>query len=195
MSRTKRSKAHKVLNEKMARFVPELASEYALCPLEYSRWKAPEEIHEPTGAPCFISSSSPDLTYDGIRMNYVFCRKKGDLAAGYYHICTQEAYKALYARLCQEGAPGVSCCCFRVGKARKEYTDFMKVKTIVYNRSISSEPNDVLAAQRTVMQSSANLEKLDKGRDAAYLPVITRRIASSILLGVEIAIQTICMSR
>jgi hypothetical protein len=111
-------------------------------------------------------------------MNYVFCRTKGDFEAGYYHIRTQEAYKELYARLCQEGAPGVSCCCFRVGKARKEHEDYMKVKKIVYTRSISSEPNDVLAARSAVMGSSANKEKLDRGREAAFLPLTI----SSILL-------------
>ena len=75
------------MNEKMAELIPELDSEYARTPMARSRWKEPSEKND-DGTPCFI----PADREGGKRKDYIWMPQRKDLAAGYYHLGTQEAY-------------------------------------------------------------------------------------------------------
>ena len=75
--------------EKMTRMmieaVPELNSEYATVPMANGSWHKPEDRLE-RGIPCFI----PAEEQGPIKKDYIWMPAKGDLAAGYYHLRTQE---------------------------------------------------------------------------------------------------------
>jgi len=125
------------MNAKMVKFVPELASDYARYPLKRDRWLEPKE-KGPKDEPCFISSSVDA----GPKPDYVFGR--GKYGHGYYSLLTQYSYQNLYARLTHE-APGGCCACSKA--ARQEYDAYDDVKRIVYNRSVASRPDDVVASK------------------------------------------------
>ena len=119
------------INRKLSKYCPELASEYAKYPMQYTRWLNPKEI-DPQGKPCFIQG--PDT---GPKPDYVY--GPGRCGDGYYHLLTQFAYPTLYARLANEQPCG---CCTCNAKARKEIDEYDDVRRIVYARSVGSIPDD-----------------------------------------------------
>lgn len=128
-------------NAKMARFCPELASEYAKYPLQGIRaWLSPNGTG-PKGVPCWISAPKGSA----MKMDYV--HGPGKKGFGYYHILTRDSYTILYARLTHE-MPG--CCCALSPTARKEVSDWDDVKQIVYNRSVATRPDDVQAKKDAI---------------------------------------------
>ena len=128
------------LNEKMVRFAPELASEYAKYPLSYPSWIRPTG-NGPKNSPCFESAPRGSA----MKMDYV--HGPGPKGFGYYHLLTREAYVILYARLTNE-MPG--CCCDCRPTVRKEVSDWDDVKTVVYNRSVATKPDDVQAKKDAI---------------------------------------------
>jgi hypothetical protein len=129
------------MNAKFVKYVPELASEYAKYPMSYPRWLDPKE-KDNKGRPCFMESQVDA----GLKMDYVYGR--GKFGRGYYHMMTREAYTSIHPRMRSE-APGGSCSCFSAS-ARKEVDAHDDVKRIMYNRSVASIPNDVVAASDAI---------------------------------------------
>ena len=123
-------------NRKMAKYCPELASEYAKYPMQRAKWLKPKET-DPEGKPCFLAG--PDA---GPKPNYVF--GPGECGRGYYHLLTLSSYQILYPRLANEQPTG---CCACNAKARKEVDEYDDVARIVYNRSVASIPNDEQAVR------------------------------------------------
>ena len=121
------------INAKMVRFAPELDSEYALYPLQRTRWLTVSE-KTAKGEPCFVQSG----TNKGVKKDYVF--GPGPKGFGYYHLLTRASYLSLYARLTHEAPPGF--CCFMSKAAQREYADYDDVKKLVFYRSRSSKPVD-----------------------------------------------------
>ena len=125
------------INAKMVKLCPELASQYAKYPLKRKQWLSPNaKVDDKTKA--FIASQSDT----GPKPDYVF--GPGPLSMGYYHILTRNAYKILYVRLTKEQPP-VACCCFASKDSHNAYDEWYEVKTICYNRSIASIPDDAQA--------------------------------------------------
>lgn len=119
-------------NALMAKYAPELASEYSRYPLNNGRsWLKVTET-TPKGEPCYISS-----TDTGIKLHYVY--GPGPKGFGYYHLMTRESYVALYARMTQESPVPFCCMFFFSKKDRKEYEDYDMVQTLVYARSRSTK--------------------------------------------------------
>ncbi|CAB9500074.1 expressed unknown protein [Seminavis robusta] len=129
------------INAKMARVCPELASEYARYPLQMKSWVSPDAMG-PNKNPCWISA--PRGTTER-KDDYAFgAGKKG---WGYYHLLTRDSYTILYARLTNE-MPG--CCCAFSAEARRQMSDWDDVKTIVYNRSVATIPDDAQAKKDAI---------------------------------------------
>ena len=122
-------------NEKMVKFAPELASEYAKYPLSYRSWMSPD-AQGPKNSPCFISAPR------GAPMKMDYVHGPGPKGFGYYHVLTRDSYVILYARLTNE-MPG--CCCDCRPTVRQEVSDWDDVKTICYNRSVATKPDDAQA--------------------------------------------------
>jgi hypothetical protein len=129
-----------VVNAKMAKFVPELASGYAKYPLNRDRWLNPDE-KDPKGEPCFVKGGSREA----LKIDYVFGR--GIYGEGYYSLLTKASYINLHARMSNE-APMGCCACSKA--ARKEIDECDDVKRIVYNRSVAKVPNDGTAAKDAI---------------------------------------------
>lgn len=124
----------------MGKVCPELTSEYAKYPMSRDAWLSPDGTG-PNSAPAFIQQAQ-DV---GPKPNYVY--GPGPKNLGYYHILTRESYKILYARLRNEMP--ISCCCFGTS-TRDEVDAWDTTKTIVYNRSIASKPDDQLGAKEAI---------------------------------------------
>ncbi len=78
-----------------------------------------------------------------IKEDYVW--GPGPKGYGYYHLLTRAAYIALHARLSHQSSVG--CCCM---PQRQELVDLDETKDIVYNRSIASRPDDILAYKEAI---------------------------------------------
>jgi len=128
-------------NAKMVRFCPELASQYAKYPLQGKQWMNPS-AKSPKGDPLFISAPKGSA----LKMDYA--HGAGRKGWGYYHMSTVDSYKILYARLTME-MPG-GCCCAVTPSAMKEVSEWDDVKTICYNRSVASIPDDVQAKKDAI---------------------------------------------
>jgi hypothetical protein len=137
------------INAKMAKFVPELVSAYALYPMKRVRWLDPKEIG-PRGEPCFIATS----TNAGVKPNYVYGR--GPYGTGYYSLMTRVPYVNIYSRL--QNQPPVRCCALSK-EARNEMDEFDDVRRIVYNRSVSTRPDDVVAAGDAIAKARGDAQE------------------------------------
>lgn len=131
------------INIKLARAVPELASEYAKHPLTRQFWlEASTKTDEITGfIPHPKDPNFPNTA--ALREHYVW--GPGPKGYGYYHLLTRSSYKILNARLSHQSAVG--CCCL---PQSDNQADLGEVKTIVYNRSIASRPDDMLAYKEAI---------------------------------------------
>lgn len=148
-----RSQAHVEINKKLVRWVPELDSDYGLTPLQFDRWRQPEEKLD-SGEPCFL----PAERDEGIKKDYIYVAKRRgmkDEHVGYYHLRTQEAHVLAYQRLLSEHRPSV----WRRCQCRAD-PDYAEVKRLLYNRSVSPEPDDVVAARFALLGAQT-------GRDVA----------------------------
>jgi hypothetical protein len=125
---------HAEINAKMARICPELASEYARYPLHNKAWMRPN-ANGPKDVPLWISAPKGSSS---LKLDYV--HGAGPRGWGYYHLLTRDSYVSLYARITNE-MPACGCCALNA-TARKEVSDWDDVKTIVYNRSIATIPDD-----------------------------------------------------
>jgi hypothetical protein len=132
----------KVLNSKMVRFLPELASVYAQYPLAYDRWRNPTE-RGPNGEPCFIASSQDN----GIHEHYTYS-KRAPNGPGYYHLLTKMAYISLYGRITQ--IPPSTCCCSFSAETRQAMDSWDDVRRLMYNRSVAPTPNDSAGQQAAI---------------------------------------------
>ena len=125
------------INDILPRVAPELASKYAKHPLAREMWldasvKTDEFV-------AFIPHpKDPNFPEPAMKEDYVW--GPGPMGYGYYHLLTRASYKVLHARLSNKSSVG--CCC--VPQSR-EQSNLDEVKTIVYNRSIASRPDDLLA--------------------------------------------------
>jgi hypothetical protein len=128
------------LNAKMVQYCPELASEYAKYPLAYKAWLDPKGTG-PKGVPCFITAPQ------GSEMKLDYAHGAGPRGWGYYHILTRPAYVILYSRLTQE----MPCCCCASGN--KKVSDWDDVKTVVYNRSVATKPDDAQARKDAIAKA------------------------------------------
>ena len=129
------------MNAKMAALCPELGSEYAKYPMKGKKWLSPAaKVSGDERA--FIAAA----TETGPKPDYVY--GNGEAGTGYYHMYTRPAYKILYARLTKERPP-MACCCSPAA-ARKTYEDWDDVKTICYNRSLATIPDDVQARKDAI---------------------------------------------
>ena len=143
-------------NAKMAKFCPELASEFAKYPLQNKFWMD-ANASGPKGVPMWISApkGSP------LKMDYA--HGAGKRGWGYYHLLTRDSYNILYARLTME-MPG-GCCCAVTPAQYKEVSEWDDVKQIVYNRSVATIPDDeqakkdALSIARGVAQAHYHAEQ------------------------------------
>lgn len=130
-------------NEMMVRVAPELASSWAKCPLRREYWldlSATIENDNGTQTPAFIAhKKDPNFPTPLLKEDYVW--GAGPRGYGYYHLLTRESYVALNARV-KSNRPSLNCCCF--GSAQ-ENEDWDVVSDIVYNRSVSPKPDDIVA--------------------------------------------------
>jgi len=85
-----------------------------------------------------------------LKLDYV--HGPGRFGWGYYHLLTNDSYVALNQRLMSQASP-IQCCCISPSSSHKipgaEFYD--EVKTIVYNRSVASIPDDILAYQEAIV--------------------------------------------
>ncbi|KAI2488709.1 hypothetical protein MHU86_25763 [Fragilaria crotonensis] len=126
-------------NAQMRSTCDELLSEYAVYPMARESWLSPDGTG-PNSAPGFLPESNV-----GPKPNYVYGHG-GRKGTGYYHILTRNSYQILNHRL-QSQAP-ISCCC--LGTSKAEYDAWDTTARIVYNRSVASKPDDVLAAKEAI---------------------------------------------
>jgi len=170
------------MNRIMIELIPELDSEWATAPMAFGRWRRPDETID-NGDPCYIASAKDT----GFRQNYIYMKRRKDLPAGYYHLRTQEAYVEVYWRLCHcKKAPPM----FPFMRRRKHSSsivctrnEFKQVKTIIYNRVVCKEPNDIWAARMALLSTaSAGGQAAGFGK-ALYLPTLTTTILLSLAGG------------
>jgi len=132
----------RAMNASMVKFAPELASKYATYPLRRDKWLDFNDVDD-DGKPAFVAQAQKGAT----REDYIYCSlAPKDYGAGYYHLLNPVAYVNLYKRL-QSEAPPTGCCCFGSPEIKKEYDQYDDVRTIVYNRSVASKPDDTQAAK------------------------------------------------
>lgn len=152
------------MNDTMMRLIPELGSKYARYPLKGKAWLDPsvssisisgEEIKS------FIPYKKDPLVDTAnvtIKMDYVW--GPGPRGFGYYHLLTRDAYVTLSARIRSDRANAPTqcfACCSR--EATKKYNEYEDVKTIVYNRSVASIPDDSVA-QRDAIAIATSTAKI-----------------------------------
>lgn len=127
-------------NRQLQMVFPELASKYAQYPLQREAWLSLDGTG-PESAPAFVGGGNI-----GMKEHYVY--GSGPKEHGYYHVLAREAYSILFKRARSE-APPAGCCtpCFGSQEARDLLDAWDSTKTICYNRSVSSRPNDHIAAQ------------------------------------------------
>ena len=138
-------------NESMVKVAPELASKFAVYPINYSKWLNPNDEYD--GEPLFIKADHSD----GVKMNYVW-GKIGPKGHGYYHLLTRFSYVNLNNRL-EDEEPYLPCCGNK--KAVKEYNDYLHVVAVVKNRSHASVPNDKLAKEEGATEKKLEKEHRD----------------------------------
>ena len=134
------------INALMAKHVPELASCYATYPLKEEQWYGANHKGK-KGEPCFLSAP----TNEGLKIDYVW-GGKGPLGPGYYSLLTKPAYVNLYSRVNSEG-PGACCCGAPSAESRRTVAEWDDVKTIVYGRYVSPQPDDAVAAKAVERES------------------------------------------
>lgn len=131
----------KAKNASMVKFAPELASKYATYPLHRDKWLAFGDVDD-LGKPVFVAQAKKGTFME----DYVYCSlAPKDYGAGYYHLLNPVAYINLFKRLESEAPPTGYCC--GSPETKKEYDQYDDVRTIVYNRSVASKPDDTQAAK------------------------------------------------
>mmetsp|Transcript_8305 Transcript_8305/g.24564 ORF Transcript_8305/g.24564 Transcript_8305/m.24564 type:complete len:168 (-) Transcript_8305:1518-2021(-) len=150
------SKPADEMNRNMAKFMPELASEYARYPMHHERWYHPSE-KGPKGEPCFIKGGDANT----LKKDYVFC-KYGEFGPGYYSIMTKSAYVNLYNKIdsLQPGTCGIAC----NSADRKAMDEHDDVKRLMYGRHMASKPCDSKAEKR-MMDESEGMAQAAYGLD------------------------------
>eukprot|EP00527_Entomoneis_sp_CCMP2396_P001582 CAMPEP_0198145374 /NCGR_PEP_ID=MMETSP1443-20131203/23046_1 /TAXON_ID=186043 /ORGANISM="Entomoneis sp., Strain CCMP2396" /LENGTH=168 /DNA_ID=CAMNT_0043809003 /DNA_START=80 /DNA_END=586 /DNA_ORIENTATION=+ len=135
-----------VKNKQMRMTCSELASKYATYPLQRKTWLMVDGTG-PDSAPAFMEGSSDE---SGLKEHYVYGKGPKD-ATGYYHLLTREAYKILYKRVRSEApAGGAVCPCFSSQETRDQIDAWDTTKTICWNRSVSSQPDDQIAQDEAI---------------------------------------------
>lgn len=131
-------------NERLVKFLPELASLYGEYPLRYNRWLDPGE-RGPNGEPCFIvavaAQDNNNNTNKGVKKHYVW-GPDGPKGPGYYHLLTQTAYTHLCRRIDQLAPMQGYCCCTCSAEIRNEMDEWSHAKQVVYSRRESPVPAD-----------------------------------------------------
>eukprot|EP01083_Nonionella_stella_P092616 259311_1 len=137
-------------NAMMVRIAPELESKWATYPLQRKFWldaSATLDTEDGSKSPVFISyKKDPNFPTAPLKADYVW--GSGPRGFGYYHLLTRESYITLNARV-RNNRPPMQCCCFGGGGAQAA-NDYEYVSEIVYNRSVSSTPDDVLAYKEAI---------------------------------------------
>lgn len=131
-------------NAKMGELVPELKNKYGHRPMNRDKWVSTSGT-APDGQPAFIAHPKPtggqqNLVKDG----YVW--GPGCKGFGYYHLTTQDAYKALGARLKNETVPGCGCG-GGSSLSSKDMSDLKAIEILMYSRGQSPKPNDDYARE------------------------------------------------
>lgn len=137
-------------NERMVRLFPELESKHATYPLKRQKWLAEAGSvgsNDGTSTPAFLPYDK-DPNFDAtLKPDYAW--GPGPRGFGYYHMLTRQSYKILYARAKNNPAP-IQCCCFGSPELKLKVEDLDIVSDILYNRSIASIPDDMLAAKEAI---------------------------------------------
>ena len=131
------------MNTKMVALCPELGSEYAKYPLKGKQWLSPKA--KVSGDEYAFIASETD---NGPKPDYVY--GTGSFGRGYYHILTRQAYKVLYGRLTRERPP-LTCCLCSSAAARQNSIDWEHVKTLCFNRSVATIPDDDQARKDAIV--------------------------------------------
>jgi hypothetical protein len=140
-------------NASMIKFLPELSSKYARYPLHRERWLDFDETDD-DGKPVFVAQTNKGSGME----DYVYCNlAPKDRGAGYYHLLNPVAYVNLFKRL-ESQAPPTGCCCGSA-ETKKEYDEYDNVRTIVYNRSVASKPDDTQAAKDALAKAQGVAKK------------------------------------
>ncbi len=149
------------LNRLQVKFHPELASEYAKCPMNHERWYKPAE-KGPKGEPCFIKGGSPKV----LKKDYVYC-KFGMYGPGYYSLMTKCAWVNLYTKH-MSIEPFCGCACN--AKERKLLDEHDTVRRLLYGRHFAPRPTDEASHKRAMDESIGMSIAAFAGQDPeAYL--------------------------
>ena len=139
-------------NERMARVAPELESSWAAYPLNRKDWldnAATLSNEDGSTSPAFIPyEKDPNFPTTALKADYVW--GAGQRGFGYYHLLTRDAYKVLTARIVNKGPPLQCCCLGPPSNSKFSSEDYDFVAEIVYNRSIASTPDDMLAQKEAI---------------------------------------------
>ncbi len=130
-------------NERMQRVAPELKSKWAKYPLKGSSWLSPDasiDHGDGTKSTAFIPHpKDPGYALPPRKEDYVW--GTGPKGFGYYHLLTRDSYVILNNRV-RLNRPPPACCYLGDAQANE---DFDVVSEILWNRSLASAPDDVLA--------------------------------------------------
>jgi hypothetical protein len=165
-----RGPAHRQMNEILIQLVPELESEWSLCPMANGNWRKPSDLLD-NGTPCFI----PSLDGEKRRLDYIWVPQRKDLPAGYYHLRTQEAYIQVYMQVHKQRPRRF----FGRKRTKEDRMLFKRAEDIIFNRLTSEKPNDLFAARMKLLNVQSDGGKAVAFGKAAYLPTLT----TTILLG------------
>ena len=139
-------------NERMARVAPELESSWAAYPLNRKDWldnAATLSNEDGSTSPAFIPyEKDPSFPTPALKADYVW--GFGPQGFGYYHLLTRDAYKVLTTRVKNKGPPLQYCCLGPPSDSKFSSEDYDVVLEIVYNRSIASTPDDMLAHKEAI---------------------------------------------
>lgn len=149
------------MNRKMVKFLPELASSFAVYPMRRDRWYSPTE-KGPNGQALYIASSN-----NGIKLDYVYGR--GQCGEGYYSLLTKVSYINLYSRVSNE-CPSTCCACTK--EARIAYDEWDDVKRLMHARQASPIPDDGVAKDAAIRQAKDTAQAYYHGTQFEQLGVM-----------------------
>ena len=162
------------MNNKLAELIPEIGhNAFVQTPMAHNKWSDPSDTLD-NGDPCFIAA---EARHEKDIPNYIWMPKCKDLAAGYYHLRTQEAYIQINKLVRQQRIPFYKKLApVQTPEQKMDMKIQRKVEKLMLLRIESEVPNDVQAERTRVLEKQCKGGKNLIVGKGSYLPTPTNII-------------------